>query len=197
MPRITRRLLQPAILMLLTALGWTNNGHAVERAQTSEQQLAEMLAIQQIEYLRREYGRATDLIGLNTAEGMARGRAIYRRIFSADAVISASAVGDTTFTANGPDAWADVVAQALSAFANTQHLIGTQLVAIERLPDTHGRGGEASMTSYLQAWHDTPGEVLDIFIGTYHDKVRFTPGIGWQIYDMYLEKVSGAVTRNE
>ena len=50
------------------------------------------------------------------------------------------------------------------------------------------------MTSYLQAWHDDPGRVLDIFIGTYHDKVRYSPEAGWQIYDMVLEKVSGEVT---
>ncbi len=62
------------------------------------------------------------------------------------------------------------------------------------MPDDQGKGGKATMTSYLQAWHDDPGEVLDIFIGTYHDKVRYTPGVGWQIYEMRLEKVSGEVT---
>jgi len=50
------------------------------------------------------------------------------------------------------------------------------------------------MSSYIQAWHSDPDRVLDIFIGTYYDKVRYTQGIGWQIYDMNLEQVSGEVT---
>jgi hypothetical protein len=79
-------------------------------------------------------------------------------------------------------------------FDATQHLIGTQLVTIESLPDANDEGGAATMMSYLQAWHSDPDRVLDIFIGTYHDKLRYTPGVGWQIYDMYLEKVSGEVT---
>lgn len=152
-----------------------------------------MVARQDIEYLRRQYARATDLIGLNTPEGIAEGRAIYRRIFSPDAKITTTEGGKVGFSAVGPDAWVDVAAGALSVFANTQHLIGTQLVEIHNLPDAQGEGGEASMTSYLQAWHDDPGRVLDIFIGTYHDSVRYTPGVGWQIYAMELEKVSGAV----
>jgi hypothetical protein len=47
------------------------------------------------------------------------------------------------------------------------------------------------MTSYLQAWHARADGDLWLFIGTYHDKVRTTPGVGWQIYDMQLEQVSG------
>jgi hypothetical protein len=87
-----------------------------------------------------------------------------------------------------------LAAQALSEFEMTQHLIGSQVVTVQSLPDAGGQGGEASMISYLQVWHSSPGRVLDIFIGTYRDKVRYTPGVGWQSYDMFLEKVSGAVT---
>ncbi|NIO43283.1 MAG: hypothetical protein GTO41_25895, partial [Burkholderiales bacterium] len=43
-------------------------------------------------------------------------------------------------------------------------------------------------------WHDDPDRVLEIFIGIYHVKVMYTPDIGWQIYEMELEKVSGEVT---
>jgi len=163
-------------------------------APVTDEDVARMVAIQQIEYLRRHYARATDLIGLNDPESVEKGRAIYRSIFTADARISASEKGRVVFTAVGPDAWVDVADKALSVFDNTQHLIGTQLVTIESLPDARGSGGEATMTSYLQAWHDDPDRVLDIFIGTYHDRVRFVPGKGWQIYEMELEKVSGAVT---
>jgi len=153
-----------------------------------------MVARQNIEYLRRQYARATDMIGLNTPEGVAAGRAVYRRIFTEDAVISAVEKGEVVFTAKGPDQWVDVADSALSVFDDTQHMIGTQLVEIEQLPDADGNGGKASMTSYLQAWHSDPDRVLDIFIGTYYDKVQYTPGIGWQIYHMTLEKVSGEVT---
>ena len=44
--------------------------------------------------------------------------------------------------------------------------------------------------SYLQAWHATTDERVWIFIGTYVDHVRFTPGVGWQIHDMTLQSVS-------
>ncbi len=159
------------------------------------QAVAETVAIQQIEFLRRQYGRATDLIGLNTPDGIAEGRAIYRRIFTPEASIRTRADEVVGFQAVGPDAWVEVAAAALKVFRNTQHLIGTQIVHIQSLPDAAGEGGEARMSSYLQAWHDDPDRVLDIFIGTYHDKVRYTPGVGWQIYDMELEQVSGAITQ--
>jgi hypothetical protein len=49
------------------------------------------------------------------------------------------------------------------------------------------------MSSYLQAWHSDPDRVIDIYIGTYYSKVRYTPGMGWQIYEMRLQKVAGEV----
>ena len=45
------------------------------------------------------------------------------------------------------------------------------------------------MTSYLQAWHAGTENIL-LVIGTYVDEVRYTQGIGWQIYDMNLVQVS-------
>lgn len=152
------------------------------------------LAKQQIEYLRREYALATDLIGVNTPESIAKGRAIYHRIFTPDAKIKTVSGGEVGFEATGPEAWVQVAANALKVFDNTQHLIGTQLVTIEQLPNSDGKGGEARMSSYLQAWHDDPDRVLDIFIGTYRDKVRYSKEAGWQIYEMELEQVSGSVT---
>ena len=158
----------------------------------SGHQAAVSMATQQIEYLRKKYGLATDLIGSKVLERIEEGRAIYRAIFAPEVKISASNGGDgPTFDAVGPDAWVDVVVHALQPFAVTQHLIGTQLVTIDSLPNSEGMGGSASMVSYVQAWHVDPGEVVDIFIGTYRDKVAFTPQIGWQIIEMRLEKVSG------
>lgn len=153
--------------------------------------VAELLAREEIEYLRRYYARATDLVGLITEEGIAEGRAIYHRIFTPDARICATANGEVVLSAVGPDAWVDIAASALADFAATQHLIGTQLVEIHSLPDERGEGGQASMTSYLQAWHDDPERVLDIFIGTYHDTLVYSPDAGWQIAGMELERVSG------
>ena len=158
------------------------------------EQVMQVVATQQIEYLRREYARATDLIGLNTDASIAEGREIYRRIFTPDVRISATENGKAVFTAVGPDAWVDVAAQALSVFDSTQHLIGTQLVTIDSMPDKKGKGGKATMSSYLQAWHSDPDRVLDIFIGTYHDKLSYSADKGWQIYEMELEKVSGEIT---
>ena len=156
------------------------------------QQVAVSMATQQIEYLRKQYGLATDLIGSKMPESIEEGRAIYRAIFAPKVKISASNGGDgPTFDAVGPDAWVDVVVHALQPFAVTQHLIGTQLVTIDSLPNSEGMGGSASMVSYVQAWHADPGGVVDIFIGTYRDKVAFTLRGGWQIIEMRLEKVSG------
>lgn len=158
----------------------------------NEHQAAVCVATQQIEYLRKQYGLATDLIGSKVPESIEEGRAIYRAIFAPEVKISASNGGDgPTFDAVGPDAWVDVVVHALQPFAVTQHLIGTQLVTIDSLPNSEGMGGSASMVSYVQAWHADPGGVVDIFIGTYRDKAAFTPQIGWQIIEMRLEKVSG------
>jgi len=150
------------------------------------------VATQQIEYLRKQYGLATDLIGSKVLENIEEGRAIYRAIFAPEVKISASNGGDgPTLDAVGPDAWVDVVVRALQPFAVTQHLIGTQLVTIDALPDSDGVGGSASMISYVQAWHAAPGKFVDTFIGTYRDKVAFDPHVGWHIIEMRLEKVSG------
>ena len=158
----------------------------------SGHQAAVSAATQQIEYLRKQYGLATDLIGSKVPESIEEGRAIYRAIFAPEVKISASNGGDgPTFDAVGPDAWVDVVVHALQPFAVTQHLIGTQLVTVDSLPNSEGMGGSASMVSYVQAWHADPGGMVDIFIGTYRDKVAFTLQGGWQIIEMRLEKVSG------
>lgn len=164
----------------------------MNQAVTPNDPLALCLARQEIEYLRRAYARATDLIGLGTEDGIRRGREIYRRIFTPDARIRVTIGGDTVMRAQGPDEWVEQAREALAQYTATQHLIGTQMVEVQQLPG-EGREGAATMTSYLQAWHDNAGRHFDIFIGTYHDQVRYVPGVGWQIHDMELEKVSGEV----
>ena len=145
------------------------------------------LAKQEIAELRRLYALATDLIGLDTEEGVAQGREIYHRIFTPDAQIGASGQEPQV----GPDAWVKIANAALKIYQDTQHLIGTQVVDLQAMPDSAGKGGQASMSSYLQAWHAKADGELWLFIGTYHDKLTYTPGKGWQIYEMMLEQVSG------
>ena len=147
----------------------------------------EWVATQEIAELRRMYGLATDLIGENTKESIARGTDIYHRIFSANASIAAAGIPGVV----GPDAWVEVVNEALKGYKRTQHLIGSQVVEQVVLPNDEGLNGSDTMSSYLQAWHASPDDELWEFIGTYHDKLTFTTNVGWQIQDMVLEHVSG------
>lgn len=146
---------------------------------------------QAIEYLRRQYALATDLIGMGGPDELQRAQVIYRRIFTADANIRVVIDGQVTRQASSPDGWVQQVQQALQPYAGVQHLIGSQLVELA-CPADAAAPLEASMSSYLQAWHDRPGEDAYLFIGTYIDRVKQVPGIGWQIHDMELQRVSSA-----
>ncbi len=152
-----------------------------------------VIARQQIEYLRRRYARATDLIGEGTTDSLAQGRRIYHEIFTADARICTSLDGEIKLEARGPDGWVDVAHEALKEYVATQHLVGSQLVELSQLEtDANGNvtAGAATMTSYLQAWHARTDSVW-IFIGSYVDQVRHFNGKGWQIHDMELIQLSG------
>ena len=140
----------------------------------------------EIEDLARLYAKATDLIGTATTEQIAQGRAIYHRIFTPDVQIRTANTGGEPLTADGPDAWVDVVLSALRDYTGTQHLIGTQLVEID--------GTTAHMESYLNAWHKNPDGSVFLFLGTYIDEVRRTD-TGWQIYDMTLRQDTGGVVQ--
>ncbi len=174
---------------------------ASQAASASASAMEEVIAKAQITELRRLYGKATDLLGAGKDhDALAEGglsteikhfmaRRIYNRIFTPDATISASG---GSLTAVGGDEWADKVAAALAQFSATQHMLGTQLVEIEEMPDAEGCGGGATMQSYLNALHEfEPGGNIYIYRGTYFDKCRYTPEVGWQIYDMNLVLVSG------
>lgn len=150
------------------------------------------LAREEIEYLRRLYGKATDALGkAGDQEAIEFGTSTFHRIFTTDALVKVSG-GPKALAGAGPDSWADVVKNALKDYESTQHLIGTQIVVFKDVQFGNGEvaSGEAEMSSYLQAWHAWPDRRVRIVLGTYHDKVRFSPGKGWQIYDMTLEYTS-------
>ena len=170
-----------------TTLGaFAAGARAATPATEAPDHVALALAKQEIAELRRRYALATDLIGTGEPASVARGRSIYEAIFTADAQIGATGRAPVV----GPEAWVRVVREALGVYAATQHLIGTQLVDVARMPQGD-RDGEARMSSYLQAWHaQADGEVF-IFIGTYQDRVRYRRGDGWRIEAMHLAQVSG------
>ena len=158
----------------------------------------ESAARHDVEYLRRMYGVATDLLGLvDDPAGLEEGREIYRRIFAADAKIFTGPhpiPDETTPLRVGPDGWADYVTAALERYRTTQHLIGTQVARVDEMPDGHpGEGdstkGHATMSSYVQALHED-GRTMRVVIGIYRDWARVTPQVGWQIYKMNLTTVS-------
>ena len=94
----------------------------------------------------------------------------------------------------GPEAWVQVVASALEDIGPTQHLIGTQLVELQRFEldkDCNPLRGTATMESYVQAWHERKDDRVWVFIGTYFDAVSFLPGLGWRIEEMQLLQVGG------
>lgn len=159
--------------------------------QNAEQRQLLWLARMEIEYLRRMYAHATDLLGrIEDQSGHEEAKKIYHRIFTPD--VNVSVVGTAQpLSGVGPDAWVDVVVNALGPYKTTQHLIGSQLATIEHVEFSGSPGtivaGKATLKSYLQAWHVWPDDRLRVVMGTYFDKVVFTSEAGWQINDMTLE----------
>lgn len=167
----------------------TRSGNTANRESGAmTDRIAQAVDRQEIEYLRRLYGKATDTIGRATKEDVEAGRKIYREIFTPDVQIRTSNTGAEPLTASSPDSWVDVVYTALKDYTGTQHLIGTQLVELD--------GDEATMESYLHAWHKNPDGSVYLFLGTYIDKVRRT-NQGWQIYDMTLRLDTSGTVQSE
>ena len=161
-------------------------------AQTTIERQSLGLARQNIEYLRRLYGVATDALGkVDDAAEQAFGLKTFRRIFAPDAVIRVTGSA-TPLQATGPEGWAEVVTNALREYEVTQHLIGTQIVTFDQVTFANDdiESGAATMTSYLHAWHVWPDRKLRLVMGTYIDRVVFNPDIGWQIIDMTLAHTS-------
>jgi hypothetical protein len=186
-------LLKPTVLtvlfasLLFTSFLFINRGNAM----SCNEAAAKMQAIQEIEYLRRWYAKATDQIGIATPESIAEGRAIYHRVFTADAQMDANPMEEPQV---GPDSWVDLVLGALGELGPTQHLIGTQLVEIKSLElddECNVVAGSAYMESYVQAWHEQKDEKVWLFLGTYFDDAVFIAGTGWRIEKMSLKQVAG------
>ena len=150
------------------------------------------LAREEIEYLRRLYGQATDALGkVGDQKAADFGASTFHRIFTPDVLVRVTG-GPRDLKGSGPDNWTEVVVNALKDYESTQHLIGTQVVNFTDVQFENGEvsGGQAEMSSYLQAWHAWPDRRVRVVLGTYYDKARFVPGKGWQIYDMTLEYTS-------
>ena len=98
--------------------------------QNLEERYLVSLAREEIEYLRRLYGKATDALGkAGDQEAIEFGTSTFHRIFTTDALVKVSG-GPKALAGAGPDSWADVVKNALKDYESTQHLIGTQIVAV-------------------------------------------------------------------
>ncbi|MFM7066214.1 MAG: nuclear transport factor 2 family protein [Gammaproteobacteria bacterium] len=141
-----------------------------------------------IEGLRRRYARAVDAMGCNADSTKSGARNELRSIFAPDAAIRFLIGGVVVLHADGPEAWADIVGNAVGKYHGTQHLIGTQMVrfdVVELSADGRIMTGEAAMVSHVQASHWT-AERLRVVLGDYHDTVRFDPNAGWRIHAMDL-----------
>ena len=88
-------------------------GSGVAAAKDGGMAIARTIAIQEIEYLRKSYARATDQIGQNTPASIAEGRATYHRIFTGDVMLRVKGGGIPASDTVGPDAWVDVVIDAV------------------------------------------------------------------------------------
>ncbi len=135
------------------------------------------------------YAQATDLIAADPAANEAEVEATYLRLFTADAHIGVRG----QMSVNGPLAWLEFVITSLSTLRGTQHLIGSQVVEINSLPNLQGVGGEAVMTSYLHATQVGADGELSRTIGTYFSTATYMPDMpdmpeaGWQFSEMMLE----------
>ena len=161
--------------------------------------LIKAAARQDIEYLRRNYAKATDLLGITEEASFNEGLEIYRSIFTVDADFSVSGDGALDMSATGPDAWADIVEKILGPMGPTQHLIGTQRVIdlnVDISSDCKIQSGSAKMESYVQAWHDLPNSKIWHYLGSYFDNVIYVSGKGWQIEKMNLMRIT-TETRNK
>ena len=154
--------------------------NSAENASSAEQQ---WLARQEIAQLQRLYAQATDLIAADPEANEAAVEATYLQIFTADAQFGVRG----QMSASGPLAWLEFVKTSLSALRGTQHLIGSQVVEINSLPDLQGVGGAAVMTSYLHATQVGAGGEVSRVTGTYFSIATHTPEAGWQISEMMLE----------
>jgi hypothetical protein len=138
-----------------------------------------------IRQLSINYAIGTDAVSrgdLDTA------RARYQASFTPDATIGAGFdPAAPALTAQGPEEWLGVVAQAFEPYTATQHLLGTIDVVFPAGP---GRRRQASMSTYLNATHVLAAtKELSTVLGTYFDQVELIDR-NWRIVDRFLQFTS-------
>ena len=152
----------------------------------ASQAVAEWVARQEIAVLQRRYAQATDMIAFDRAGNEAKVAAIYGDIFTDDAKMG---VMDRV-TLDSPAEWLEMVVARFEPMVGAQHLIGSQVVQIDSLPDERGQGGAATMRSYLQATHVNADGTLERVLGTYISDALYMPDHGWRLSRMTLQLVS-------
>jgi len=152
----------------------------------ASQAVAEWVARQEIAVLQRRYAQATDMIAFDRAGNEAKVAAIYGDIFTDDAKMG---VMDRV-TLDSPAEWLEMVVARFEPMVGAQHLIGSQVVQIDSLPDERGQGGAATMRSYLQATHVNADGTLERVLGTYISDAIYMPDHGWRLSRMTLQLVS-------
>ena len=192
----THALMKKALypLLLLPLLFCTQVMAETTAPGLSETELARTwIARQEIAALQRRYAQATDMMAGGGTSAAAKVSALYLQIFTADADMGVK--DGPTFP--GPEAWLELVKDRLGPLESAQHLIGSQLVEIQSLPDKNGDGGAATMRSYLQATHVEKNGTLERVLGIYHAKAVHTAANGWKLSEMTLEVLSTDTARRE
>lgn len=176
-----RNLLTVTLFLLLQSPGLSAEGESADAQLT-----AEWLARQEIAELQRRYAQATDMMAGGDAANAKKVAALYRQIFTEDAPMSVK----NQFTLEGPMQWLELVQDRLGSLESAQHLIGSQLVEIQSLPNQKGDGGAATMRSYLQATHIEKDGTLERVLGIYHAEAVYLGSAGWRLSKMILEPLS-------
>jgi len=161
-------------------------GVSADPDESMSQATQEWIAKQEIAVLQRRYAQATDMIAADRVANEAKVVAIYQQIFTEDAEMGVL----DRLTLDGPMKWLELVKAKFVPLDNAQHLIGSQVVEIDSLPDHKGLGGAATMRSYVQATHVNSDGTLERVLGTYHSSAIYVPDSGWRLSKMMLELLS-------
>ena len=164
-----------AVLLVLLA------NVAIAASNETSLQQERLAAQQEIQTLLPRYAHASDLISADSEANAKTVGAEYRSLFTQDAKIGIRG----QMSVSGPMAWLAVVSASLGPMRGTQHMIGSQVIDIERLASQGG--GVATLTSYLQSTQVAASGELSRVIGTYFAKVIHSPESGWQLAELSLQ----------
>jgi hypothetical protein len=171
---------QAIIALVLLLQVWAVSADSNKSASQATQ---EWVAKQEIAALQRRYAQATDMIAADSAANEAKVVSIYRQIFTEGAEMGVM----NRLTLKGPMKWLEMVKESFAPLTGAQHMIGSQVIEIQSLPDQTGRGGAATMRSYLQATHVNADGTLERILGTYLATAVSLPDSGWRLSKMTLE----------